>query len=304
MCTKVHAHTRILKLLSIWFIYWMHTFLSSRNKTVCILGLSQLSCFSPITPTPKCHSTLPSMARDTFHFFISLCLCSGWPFCRDTVSPPPNHSNIKLPCILQAQLKCLVPPFPSFLSLSYTSQVNFCHIILYVHLSPSTEILYLLRIGAYDLLLKSFISKTLHIKYIIVFPLTCTIHIKIHLQATVTGKEFAKSAVVFFFLLLIDFGVISIHWKLQTNFPICHQRCKNLKEQIKCLVFWLDFCIKGIRAWLCWQLSTQSKNSNQIMSFCTAPQYKQGSNGVEISISLGIHKYLIYWTKQLSLSYS
>ena len=140
MCTKVHAHTRILKLLSIWFIYWMHTFLSSRNKTVCILGLSQLSCFSPITPTPKCHSTLPSMARDTFHFFISLCLCSGWPFCRDTVSPPPNHSNIKLPCILQAQLKCLVPPFTSFLSLSYTSQVNFCqprlHLFIPVFLSP------------------------------------------------------------------------------------------------------------------------------------------------------------------------
>lgn len=171
---------------------------------------------------------------------------------------------------------------------------------MYIYLPPSTEILYLLRIGAYDLLLKSFISKTLHIKYIIVFPLTCTIHIKIHLQATVTRKEFAKSAVFFFFffLLLIDFGVISIHWKLQTDSPSCHQRCNNMKEQVKCLVFWHNFCIKGIRAWLSWQLSTQSRSSNQIMSFCTAPQYKQGSNGVEISISLGIHKY--QYTEQSS----
>ena len=244
MCTKVHAHTRILKLLSIWFIYWMHTFLSSRNKTVCNLGLSQLSCFSPITPTPKCHSTLPSMARDTFHFFISLCLCSGWPFCRDTVSPPPNHSNIKLPCILQAQLKCLVPPFPSFLSLSYTSQVNFCHIILYVHLSRSTEILYLLRIGAYDLLLKSFISKTLHIKYIIVFPLTCTIHIKIHLQATVTGKEFAKSAVVFFFsfwLILVSF-LYTESYKLISPFAIRDVRI--WKSKSNALSFDLTFVLK------------------------------------------------------------
>lgn len=87
MCTKVHARTRILKLLSIWFIYWTHTFLSSRNETVCILGLSQLSCFSLITPTPKCHSALPSVARDTFHFFISLCLCSGWLFGLQILCP-------------------------------------------------------------------------------------------------------------------------------------------------------------------------------------------------------------------------
>lgn len=87
MCTKVHARTQILKLLSIWFIYWTHTFLSSIKETVCILGLSQLSCFSLITPTPKCHSALPSVAHDTFHFFISLCLCSGWLFGLQILCP-------------------------------------------------------------------------------------------------------------------------------------------------------------------------------------------------------------------------
>ena len=146
---------------------------------------------------PLCLALRGSWYLPLFHFSVLVLRLALRP--TDTVSSPPNHSNIKLPCILQAQFKRLVPPFTSCLSLSYTSQANFCHTILYVHLSPSTVILCMWRIGAYDLLLKSFISKSLHIKYMIVFPLTCTIHIKIHLQATVTRKEFAKSAEDFFF---------------------------------------------------------------------------------------------------------
>lgn len=86
----------------------------------------------PSHPLPSATLPCPPWLRDTFFisiFFISFISLFHFSVLalrlallpRDTVSSPSNRSNVELPCILQAQLKCLVPPFTSFLSLSYIS---------------------------------------------------------------------------------------------------------------------------------------------------------------------------------------
>lgn len=170
----------------------------SAQKWDCLhSGLSSFLVLAS-SPTPQ-NSALCLALRGSWYLplFISLCLCSGWFFGLQILCPLHPTTPLSNSHASSSPIQTSGPSFTSCLSLSYTSQANF-YTILYVHLSPSTVILCMWRIGAYDLLLKYFISKSLHIKYRIAFPLTCTIHIKIHLQATVTRKEFAKSAEDFF----------------------------------------------------------------------------------------------------------
>lgn len=166
--TNTHAYTPILKLLSVLFIYWMYKFFCPKDRIICMLKLSQLLCFNPITPEP--HSTWPFMASWGLSLFYVFVLVTKLPLLSRTISfSPHNHSLIKYLFIPQGPTETsLLPlnPFSSFfipitLCICLNSSLDVC--ILFVYLSPSNRIIYFLITHTSNVVFKSSISKTLHI---------------------------------------------------------------------------------------------------------------------------------------------
>lgn len=216
-------HVHEFSLLSIWFIYWRTHFSAPEMRLFAFWDYLSFLVLASSHSTPS--ATLPCppwlVIPSTFSF---LCACvqagsSAYRYCvLSTPTTPISNSHASF----KPNSNIWSLPFTSCLSLSYTSQANFCHTILYVHLSLYCDSVYVENRCLW-FAFKIFYLQEFTYQIQRCFPLTHHIHIKIHLQATVTRKEFCKISRVFFFSPLDRLWCHFYILKAANWFPSCHQ---------------------------------------------------------------------------------